>query len=146
MLLAPFFHMVFEGKFHRIELTLESLITSDFGAGAVLITFGAVLGKVSLKQLWMLATLEIIFYSLNEAIGLVYLGVVDVGGSMLVHTFGAYFGIGACLFFQPKKAIKNENGKCEGGYNSQLIAMVGTIFLWMFWPSFNGALSGGSFQ
>jgi len=49
MLLAPFFHMVFEGKFHKIELDLTSLITGDFGAGAVLITFGAVLGKVSLK-------------------------------------------------------------------------------------------------
>ena len=32
-------------------------------------------------------------------------------------------------------------GRCEGDYNSQLIAMVGTIFLFMFWPSFNGALA-----
>lgn len=59
---------------------------------------------------------------------------------MYVHTFGAYFGLAATYFFQNKKAAGDE--KCEGDYNSQLIAMIGTLFLWMFWPSFNGALAG----
>lgn len=65
---------------------------------------------------------------------------------MFVHTFGAYFGLAASYFFQPQKAIKNEKGTCGGDYYSQLIAMIGTIFLFMFWPSFNGALAVGSFQ
>ena len=64
-----------------------------------------------------------------------------MGGSMYVHTFGAYFGLAASYFFDNKKAIADEKKRCEGDYNSQLIAMVGTLFLWMFWPSFNGALA-----
>jgi ammonium transporter Rh len=146
ILLTNFFHMAFVSKhFHRIELNIESLIIGDFGAGAVLISFGALLGKCSLQQLWLLATIEIIFYSINEAIGAGILSAVDMGGSMFVHTFGAYFGLAASYFFQSKIAIKNEKDKCGGDYNSQLIAMIGTIFLFMYWPSFNGALAAGSF-
>merc|ERR1719471_1675977 len=147
ILMTDFWHMVFvappEGKdrFHKISLDMTSLIVGDFAAGAVLITFGAVLGKCSLSQLWCLATLELIFYSINEAIGAGQLGAVDMGGSMFVHTFGAYFGLAATYFFDNKKALENKDGKCGGSYNSQLIAMVGTLFLWMFWPSFNGALA-----
>jgi len=141
ILMTAFWHMVLEGEFHKISLDMTSLIVGDFAAGAVLITFGAVLGKCSLSQLFVLASMELIFYSINEAIGAGQLGAVDMGGSMFVHTFGAYFGLAATYFFENKKAIEDKEDKCGGGYNSQLIAMIGTLFLWMFWPSFNGALA-----
>ena len=142
ILMNGFWHTIIEDKpWHKIALNIEELIKGDFGAGAVLITFGALLGKCSLIQLWILATFEIFYYSLNEAICVSKLGAVDMGGSMYVHTFGAYFGLAAAYFFHSKKAIEDKHKRCEGDYNSQLIAMVGTIFLWMFWPSFNGALA-----
>ena len=33
---------------HKIPLNIDSMIFGDFGAGAVLITFGVILGKYSL--------------------------------------------------------------------------------------------------
>lgn len=147
IIIVGLWHMILvEGEIHKIPLDIPSLIIGDFGAGAVLITFGAVLGKVSIFQLWVLATLEIIFYGLNEAIGAGLFQAVDMGGSMYVHTFGAYFGIAASYFFQSKRAIKDEHKRCGGSYESQLIAMMGTLFLWMYWPSFNGALASASQQ
>lgn len=60
---------------------------------------------------------------------------------MYIHTFGAYFGLAASYFFQPKKAIEQHDKKCVGGYNSQMVAMLGTIFLFCYWPSFNSAVA-----
>ena len=44
-----------------------------------------------------MAFIEVILFSLNEHIGL-ELKIADVGGSMVIHTFGAYFGMGATIF------------------------------------------------
>ena len=44
---------------HTIELDLPLLIDAAFCAGAAMITFGAVLGKVSPTQLTWLLTLEV---------------------------------------------------------------------------------------
>lgn len=65
---------------------------------------------------------------------------------MYVHAFGAYFGIAASYHFERRRAQEDIDGESrgEGGYVSQTIAMVGTLFLWMFWPSFNSALAAGS--
>lgn len=68
---------------------------------------------------------------------------------MYVHAFGAYFGLAASYHFSRTLAQDDLDGKDggtkgEGGYVSQTIAMAGTLFLWMFWPSFNSALAAGS--
>lgn len=52
-----------------------SLINADFCAGAVLISFGAVLGKTGPAQLLLMALLETVLFSVNEFILLRLLGV-----------------------------------------------------------------------
>lgn len=99
ILCVSFWHMIFANKWEKIHLNIISLIQGDFAAGACMICYGAVLGKVDLFQLWLLITFQCIFYGLNEAIGVEVLGAVDMGGSMYVHSFGAYFGISAAYFF-----------------------------------------------
>jgi ammonium transporter Rh len=87
----------------------------------------------------ILITWQMIWWGLNENIGVQIYNATDAGGSMFVHSFGAYYGLGACYFFQPKRAATSNNLKSS--YQSEMIAVIGAIFLWMFWPSFNGALA-----
>ena len=65
-------HNIMNNHYEKIHLNIKSLITGDFASGAVLISYGAVLGKISLSQLFIMSLLEIIFYSLNESIGVNY--------------------------------------------------------------------------
>ena len=141
ILCVSFWHMVFAGHFEKIHLNVISLIQGDFCAGACMITFGAVLGKVDLFQLWLLVTMLCVIYGLNEAICVEKFKAVDMGGSMYIHTFGAYFGLAASYFFAPKRAMEDKDNRNGGSYTSQYVAMIGTIFLYMFWPSFNSALA-----
>ncbi|KAG0426927.1 hypothetical protein HPB47_025994, partial [Ixodes persulcatus] len=66
---------------------------------------------------------------------------VDLGGSIFLHTFGAYFGL-AVTFVLNKKEYR-EHSKEGSAYHSDVFAMIGTLFLWLFWPSFNAALAYG---
>lgn len=52
-----------------------SLINADFCAGAVLISFGAVVGKIGPAQLLLMALWEAVLFSVNEFILLSLLGV-----------------------------------------------------------------------
>ena len=54
----------------------SSLLVADFCAASVLISFGAVIGKASLSQLILMATIEVVVQSVNEYIGLDYLKVI----------------------------------------------------------------------
>lgn len=42
------------------------MINADFCAGAVLISFGAILGKTGPAQLLLMALLEVVLFGLNE--------------------------------------------------------------------------------
>ena len=52
------------------------------------------------SKLLVMIILEIVFYKLNAYILLSIFGISDIGGSMVIHAFGAYFGISVarCLF------------------------------------------------
>jgi ammonium transporter Rh len=91
-----------------------------------------------------MATFEIFFYCCNEAILMEIFQVADIGGSMVIHTFGAFFGLSVTLFYQSNKAIEDKNGLGGGNYLSDLVSMIGTLFLFCYWPSFNGALGNGA--
>uniref|UniRef100_H2N5D6 Ammonium transporter Rh type B n=1 Tax=Pongo abelii TaxID=9601 RepID=H2N5D6_PONAB len=122
----------------HIHVGVESMINADFCAGAVLISFGAVLGKTGPAQLLLMALLEVVLFGINKFVLLHLLGVRDAGGSMTIHTFGAYFGL---VLSQVLYRPQLEKSKHRQGYHSDLFAMIGTIFLWIFWPSFNAALT-----
>ncbi len=126
----------------KIELSVTSLIGGDFAAGAVLISFGAVLGKVNSFQLLVMASIETVFYTFNVVLGYVEIETADIGGSIFIHTFGAYFGLAVSATLTRKPAKQNPNN--EASNVSNLVAMVGTLFLWMYWPSFNGILATGN--
>jgi ammonium transporter Rh len=114
-----FWRKVLEYGFkEKINCALLDLIEADFCAAAVLITMGALLGKVTFPQMLLLATFECIFYCLNCVILLELLYVHDIGGGMTIHMFGAYFGLAATYFFQPKKALADVEGRNGGTYNS----------------------------
>ena len=78
-----------------MSVLFASLIDADFAAATVLITFGAVLGRISPAQLLVIAVVECLCYSGNTAFNAYVLSAADVGGSMVIHTFGAYFGLAA---------------------------------------------------
>jgi len=66
-----------------------------------------------------------------------------------VHAFGAYFGLATSfMLWVGKAADKRPIGhpKLGSNYQSDTFAMVGSLFLWLLWPSYNGALAVDSAQ
>jgi ammonium transporter Rh len=53
-----------------------------------------------------------------------------------VHAFGAYFGLAVAKILH-NRDVENENESAN--YVSDLFSMIGTLFLWLYWPSFNSA-------
>uniref|UniRef100_A0A8C5SIS4 Rh family C glycoprotein n=1 Tax=Laticauda laticaudata TaxID=8630 RepID=A0A8C5SIS4_LATLA len=137
LLMQGWLHTFEHGK---ILIGVESLINADFCVGSVCIAFGAILGKVSPIQLLIMTLFQVTLFSVNEYILLDLLHVKDAGGSMTIHTFGAYFGLTVTsILYRPN--LEQTKDKQESLYHSDLFAMIGTLFLWMYWPSFNSAIS-----
>uniref|UniRef100_A0A182I056 Ammonium transporter AmtB-like domain-containing protein n=1 Tax=Anopheles arabiensis TaxID=7173 RepID=A0A182I056_ANOAR len=129
-----------------IPISLQNLIGADIAAAAVLISMGALLGRTTPIQLLIMGILEIAIFAGNEYLQLELVKAADVGGSITVHAFGAYFGLAVSFMLRPKKELAKA-GPLEGSsYSSDISAMIGTIFLWIFWPSFNSALVDGADQ
>jgi ammonium transporter Rh len=75
---------------------------------------------------------------LENGLGLIRSGAfTDTGGSIVIHAFGAFFGMGVVMAITHKRepAIP-----IESDFTSDRFSMLGSMVLWVFWPSFCAAL------
>lgn len=138
-LLQGFFKM----ENSKVMLSIERMVSADFAAISVLISFGAVLGKANSLQLLTIALLEAFFYSINEGICTTMLLVTDNARTMFVHVFGALFGITIARLLYRGRVVRHARFYCSS-YESGTFALIGTIFLWVYWPSLNAYNAQGS--
>ncbi|NXL54504.1 RHBGB protein, partial [Podilymbus podiceps] len=135
ILIQGFVYFFLNGK---IYVGAQSMVSADFCTAAILISTGAVLGSVNPVQMLLLTLLGVTLFTLNEYILLRLMGVSDSGGSLTVHTFGAYFGLMVSrILHQPRTDKRKEQQ--DVGHQSDAFSAVGTIYLWIFWPSFTSA-------
>ena len=123
---------------------IDCLIYAEFCAASLLITAGAVLGRLKMQQYILLGLLFVPFYMLNEwmvlqgGFGFIPAGsVADTGGSIVIHAFGAIFGLGVALTMTTKQDFEKT---IESDSTSDRYSMLGSMALWIFWPSFCAAL------
>ncbi len=131
---------IFGGMFSEID----TLILAEFAAASLLIASGAVLGRIKMYQYMILGLLFIPAYMLNEWImldggfGLVAKGgFIDTGGSIVIHAFGALFGIAAAISLTTKTEM---TVPVDADFISDRFSLLGSMLLWVFWPSFCAAL------
>lgn len=121
-------------------VSIDSFILAEFAAASLLIAIGAPLGKLKMDQYIIMAALFIPAYILNEWLILesgLFNGFVDAGGSVVIHAFGAYFGLGVVA----NTMSKFEDGPVsENSSVSNQFCLIGSMVLWIFWPSFTSAL------
>lgn len=129
----------FFDRFQDIQLSVVHLIEGDFAAASMMISFGAVIGKTTPTQLIWMIFFEMFWYAANEQVLTHQFKASDYGGSMVIHTFGAFFGLATSYVITPRN-IDSQDQDNKPVYHSDLFSMIGTLFLWLFWPSFNAAL------
>jgi ammonium transporter Rh len=136
-----------KGSFYSIggasEGLIDKLILAEFAAASLLICAGAVLGRLKMHQYLLLGILFVPFYALNEwivlngGLGLITGKVVDTGGSIVIHAFGAIFGL--CVAAS-MTTLKEYETPVECDDTSDRYSLLGSMVLWVFWPSFCAAL------
>ena len=132
------------GILGEAQITIDRLILAEFAAAGLLICSGAVLGRLKMPQYILLGVLFVPCYMFNEWIllssGLNLIpvgGFADTGGSILIHAFGALFGLGVILTMTTEKEYETP---VESDAVSDRFSMLGSMVLWLFWPSFCAAL------
>ena len=130
--------------FGIVNNEIDRLIFAEFAAASLLIAAGAVLGRLKMPQYILLGLLFVPFYMFNEwlvlggGFGLIDTNaVVDTGGSIVIHAFGAIFGLGVALTMRTKQEYEMS---LETDATSDRYSMLGSMMLWIFWPSFCAAL------
>ncbi|KAL4624150.1 ammonium transporter Rh type A-like [Arapaima gigas] len=131
--------LLFSTSNGKISISMRSLSEAQMFAVSGLISMGAVLGKTNPIHLLLLALIEVTGFIVNTWILWSFLMVQTVDSIMLLHIFGASFGATTSWVLQ-REGLQPRHSKEKLHHKTGLFSMMGVLFLWMFWPSFNSAL------
>ena len=123
---------------------IDRFVMAEFAAASLLVCAGACMGRLRMYQYLVLALLFIPLYMLNEwiilenGLGIIARGTfLDTGGSIVIHAFGALFGLGIATAITHKKEAVTP---IESDFTGDRFSMLGSMVLWVFWPGFCAAL------
>lgn len=139
MLIRPYLW----GSSAELAITnISMLLFAEFAAASLLIAIGGPLGRINTSQYLLIGLLFTPLYAINEWIlfsgSIIPAGAfLDTAGSVMIHSFGAYFAFGMIIMLTTKKesTISVETSKTSNEF-----AMLGSAALWIFWPSFCSAI------
>lgn len=137
-------NFVFEGMLTggAMKMSMDSIINAEFSAAALLISFGALIGRATPTQMCLIAVAESFAYAINKVV--IVFGLLkaeDVGGTITIHMFGAYFGLACAYAMGPQEKTSASNNATSRV--SDVFSLLGTTLLWVYWPSFVGATETG---
>ena len=147
--ISLFFNLIFENAFKEYwkygVLNFKTFIEAIFNSCTILVSLGGVLGKISHIQYLVLIICESILCSLNFKLCDAKLKIIDTGGGLYIHTFGAVFGfaIFIVLFRSKKKRLKLQNYDFDSLTNnlSRITCFIGVLFIINYFPSLNAGLA-----
>jgi ammonium transporter Rh len=120
--------------FGKVNISTYTLLGCCGCVAAQLIAYCAVLGRIGPKDLLIMSHFCTLGYCFNEVLVLSKIKAYDAAGSLYIHVYGAVFGLATSYILgRKKKPVKS----IQSSYNSLIFATVGTIALWVYWPSFN---------
>lgn len=137
-------NIILENLFNgSTKISMDTFIDAEFSAATLLISFGALIGRASPLQISIIAIAEAIFYTANKVFIVVgWLNAEDVGGSITIHMFGAYFGLACAYAIGPQEKESASNNSASRV--SDVLSLIGTTLLWVYWPSFVSATETGT--
>ncbi|XP_030073268.1 RH-like protein isoform X2 [Microcaecilia unicolor] len=135
--------VLFHFKEGSIMINIPSVLIGAMSTVPALISAGALLGKVNPVQLVWMTLVEVTLFTVNRWIISDLLMIEKHTSLMFVHIFGTYFGLAIAWFFYHPLLGKNME-KERSQPMSDMLSMLGSLFLWMFWPTFNSVLVPGA--
>ena len=147
--ISLFFNLIFENAFEESWknglLNFDTFIKAIFNSCTILVSLGAVHGKISHVQYLVLIISESILSSLNLKLCDIKLKIIDTGGGLYIHTFGALFGLAIYIvLFRSKKKrarLSTYTKTYITNYLSNITCFIGVLFIINYFPSFNAGLA-----
>ena len=125
------------------RFNFQHLLDANLCAASVIISLGAVLGKISMPQYLIFFLTETIGVTFNYTLLRQVIKIIDIGGALTVHLFGAIYG---CIYSFISFYSKNERERIRlsphlgSSYYSNVFAFFGSLIMLSYFPAFNTCL------